>query len=110
MADPMRIRAAVADSACAHVASWSRRRGASGNLIPGHFIRRRLPTTARPCCRRSSPAPWPNPFLSFKFLRADKIVVKWSDNRAIRAPTGGDRLSPPPSVQGGRVAAGFDNA
>lgn len=92
MADPMRIRAAVADGETtvrvlmSHIMEPGTRRDAAGALIPGHFI------TNVDCTHNGKTvlqgqftgAVAQNPFLSFKFkggAKGDKIVVKWSDNK-----------------------------
>ncbi|MBX3610856.1 MAG: thiosulfate oxidation carrier complex protein SoxZ [Hydrogenophaga sp.] len=92
MADPMRIRAAVADGETtvrvlmSHIMEPGTRRDASGNIIPGHFIQNveathngKVVLTAQ-----FTGAVSQNPFLSFKFkggAKGDKVMVKWSDNK-----------------------------
>lgn len=92
MADPMRIRAAVADGETtvrvlmSHVMEPGTRRDGAGNLIPGHFIREVECTHNGKVVLQAqlTGAVAQNPFLSFKFkggAKGDKVVVKWSDNK-----------------------------
>lgn len=92
MADPMRIRAALADGETtvrvlmSHVMEPGTRRDAAGALIPGHFIREVEATHNGKSVLKAqfTGAVAQNPFLSFKFkggAKGDKIVVKWSDNK-----------------------------
>ena len=92
MADPMRIRAAVADGETtvrvlmSHIMEPGTRRDAAGALIPGHFIQSVEAThNGKPVLQAQfTGAVAQNPFLSFKFkggAKGDKIVVKWSDNK-----------------------------
>ncbi|MGE0347954.1 thiosulfate oxidation carrier complex protein SoxZ [Hydrogenophaga sp.] len=92
MADPMRIRAALAGDETtvrilmSHIMEPGTRRDASGNLIPAHFIKDVVAThngkTVLQAMFTGSVAQ--NPFLSFKFkgaAKGDKVVVKWSDSK-----------------------------
>lgn len=92
MADPMRIRAAVADGETtvrvlmSHIMEPGTRRDAAGALIPGHFIQNVDCTHNGKTVLQAqfTGAVAQNPFLSFKFkggAKGDKIVVKWSDNK-----------------------------
>ena len=92
MADPMRIRAAVADGETtvrvlmSHVMEPGTRRDAAGNLIPGHFITNVDATHngKTVLSAQFTGAVAQNPFLSFKFkggAKGDKVVVKWTDNK-----------------------------
>ncbi|MCV0440285.1 MAG: thiosulfate oxidation carrier complex protein SoxZ [Hydrogenophaga sp.] len=92
MADPMRIRAALAGDETtvrilmSHIMEPGTRRDASGNLIPAHFIKDVVAThngkTVLQAMFSGSVAQ--NPFLSFKFkgaAKGDKVVVKWVDSK-----------------------------
>ena len=92
MADPMRIRAALAGDETtvrvlmSHVMEPGTRKDASGALIPGHFIQDVEAThNGKPVLKAMwSGAVSQNPFLSFKFkgaAKGDKVVVKWVDNK-----------------------------
>lgn len=92
MADPMRIRAALADGETtvrvlmSHVMEPGTRRDAAGALIPGHFIREVEATHNGKTVLQAqfTGAVSQNPFLSFKFkggAKGDKVNVKWSDNK-----------------------------
>jgi sulfur-oxidizing protein SoxZ len=92
MADPMRIRAALAGEETtvrvlmAHVMEPGTRKDASGALIPGHFIQDVEATHNGKAVLKAmwSGAVSQNPFLSFKFkgaAKGDKVVVKWVDNK-----------------------------
>ena len=92
MADPMRIRAAVAGDETtvrvlmSHIMEPGTRRDAAGALIPGHFIRDVEATHNGKVVLEAafSGAVAQNPFLSFKFkggAKGDKVVVKWVDNK-----------------------------
>ena len=92
MADPMRIRAAVAGDETtvrvlmSHVMEPGTRRDAAGALIPGHFITEVEATHNGKVVLQGqfTGAVAQNPFLSFKFkggAKGDKIVVKWTDNK-----------------------------
>ena len=92
MADPMRIRAALAGDETtvrvlmSHVMETGTRKNAAGETIPAHFIRDVEAThngkSVLKCMFSGSVSQ--NPFLSFKFkggAKGDKVVVKWSDNK-----------------------------
>jgi sulfur-oxidizing protein SoxZ len=92
MADPMRIRAALAGDETtvrvlmSHVMEPGTRKDASGALIPAHFIQDVEAThNGKPVLKAQwSGAVSQNPFLSFKFkgaAKGDKVTVKWSDNK-----------------------------
>ncbi|WP_291011845.1 thiosulfate oxidation carrier complex protein SoxZ [Hydrogenophaga sp.] len=92
MADPMRIRAALAGEETtvrvlmSHPMEPGTRKDASGALIPAHFIQ---DVEATHNGKSVLKAMWSgsvsqNPFLSFKFkgaAKGDKVTVKWSDNK-----------------------------
>ncbi len=92
MADPMRIRAALAGEVTtvrvlmSHPMEPGTRKDAAGALIPAHFIRDVEATSnGKPVLKAMfSGSVSQNPFLSFKFkggAKGDKIVVKWTDNK-----------------------------
>jgi sulfur-oxidizing protein SoxZ len=92
MADPMRIRAALAGDETtvrilmSHIMEPGTRRDASGNLIPAHFIKEVQATHNGKVVLQSmfSGSVAQNPFLSFKFkgaAKGDKVVVKWVDTK-----------------------------
>jgi sulfur-oxidizing protein SoxZ len=92
MADPMRIRAALAGDETtvrvlmAHIMETGIRKDASGALIPAHFIQDVEATHNGKSVLKAmwSGAVSQNPFLSFKFrgaAKGDKVVVKWVDNK-----------------------------
>jgi sulfur-oxidizing protein SoxZ len=92
MADPMRIRAALAGTETtvrvlmSHVMEPGTRRNPAGELIPAHFIRDVEATHNGKTVLKAmfSGAVSQNPFLSFKITGAakgDKVVVKWTDNK-----------------------------
>ncbi|MDM7950079.1 thiosulfate oxidation carrier complex protein SoxZ [Hydrogenophaga sp.] len=92
MADPMRIRAALAGDETtvrvlmSHVMEPGTRKDASGALIPAHFIQDVEATHNGKSVLKAmwSGAVSQNPFLSFKFkgaAKGDKVTVKWSDNK-----------------------------
>ncbi len=92
MADPMRIRAALAGEETtvrvlmAHIMEAGTRRDASGALVPAHFIQDVEATHNGKSVLKAmwSGAVSQNPFLSFKFkgaARGDKVVVKWVDSK-----------------------------
>ena len=92
MADPMRIRAALAGEETtvrvlmSHPMEPGTRKDASGALIPAHFIQ---DVEATHNGKSVLKAMWTgsvsqNPFLAFKFTGAakgDKVAVKWTDNK-----------------------------
>ena len=92
MADPMRIRAALAGDETtvrvlmSHVMEPGTRKDAAGALIPAHFIQ---DVEASHNGKAVLKAMWSgsvsqNPFLSFKFkgaAKGDKVTVKWTDNK-----------------------------
>ena len=92
MADPMRIRAALAGDETtvrvlmSHPMAPGTLKDAAGALIPAHFIQDVEAThNGKPVLT----AQWTgsvsqNPFLSFKFkgaAKGDKVSVKWTDNK-----------------------------
>jgi sulfur-oxidizing protein SoxZ len=92
MADPMRIRAALAGDETtvrvlmSHPMEPGTRKDASGALIPAHFIQDVEATHNGKSVLKAmwSGAVSQNPFLSFKFkgaAKGDKVAVKWSDNK-----------------------------
>jgi len=92
MADPMRIRAALAGNETtvrvlmSHVMETGTRKNASGEVIPAHYIRDVEATHNGKTVLKAmfSGAVSQNPFLSFKFTGAakgDKVTVKWVDNK-----------------------------
>jgi sulfur-oxidizing protein SoxZ len=92
MADPMRIRAALAGDETtvrvlmSHVMEPGTRKDASGALIPAHFIQDVEATHNGKTVLKAlfSGSVSQNPFLSFKFkgaAKGDKVAVKWSDNK-----------------------------
>lgn len=92
MADPMRIRAAVAGDEVtvrvlmSHPMEPGTRKDAAGATIPAHFIQDVEATHngKNVLTALFSGAVSQNPFLSFKFkggAKGDKIVVKWVDNK-----------------------------
>lgn len=92
MADPMRIRAALAGDETtvrvlmSHVMEPGTRKDASGAPIPAHFIQDVEATHNGKAVLKAmwSGAVSQNPFLSFKFkgaAKGDKVVVKWVDNK-----------------------------
>jgi sulfur-oxidizing protein SoxZ len=92
MADPMRIRAALAGDVTtvrvlmAHIMEPGTRKDAAGALIPAHFIQDVEATHNGKSVLKAmfSGSVSQNPFLSFKFkgaAKGDKVAVKWSDNK-----------------------------
>jgi sulfur-oxidizing protein SoxZ len=92
MADPMRIRAALAGEETtvrvlmSHPMQPGTLKDASGALIPAHFIRDVVATHNGKTVLQAlfSGSVSQNPFLSFKFkggAKGDKVVVKWTDNK-----------------------------
>lgn len=92
MADPMRIRAALAGSETtvrvlmAHPMETGARKNPAGETIPAHFIQDVEATHNGKSVLKAmwSGAVSQNPFLSFKFTGAakgDKVMVKWVDNK-----------------------------
>lgn len=92
MADPMRIRAALAGDTTtvrvlmSHPMEPGTRKDASGNLIPAHYIKDVEATSKGKSVLKAmfSGAVSQNPFLSFKFkggAKGDKVVVKWTDSK-----------------------------
>lgn len=91
MADPMKIRAAMAGDKVevkvlmAHEMETGQRKDASGKVIPAWFIQH---VTATCNGRTVLDADWgtavsKNPFLSFRFSgakRGDKVAISWVDN------------------------------
>jgi sulfur-oxidizing protein SoxZ len=92
MADPMRIRAALAGDEVtvrvlmSHPMEAGNRKDAAGATIPAHFIKDVEATSNGKTVLKAmfSGAVSQNPFLSFKFkgaAKGDKVVVKWVDNK-----------------------------
>ena len=92
MADPMRIRAALAGDETtvrvlmSHVMEPGTRKDATGALIPAHFIQDvEASHNGKPVLKAMwSGSVSQNPFLSFKFkgaAKGDKVTVKWTDNK-----------------------------
>ena len=92
MADPMRIRAQSKDGVTevrvlmAHPMETGQRKDASGNLIPGHYIKdvKAMVGDRTVLSAQWGPAISQNPFLHFKFKGAkpgDKIRITWTDNK-----------------------------
>ncbi|MBD3893773.1 thiosulfate oxidation carrier complex protein SoxZ [Hydrogenophaga sp.] len=92
MADPMRIRAALAGEETtvrvlmSHPMETGLRRDAAGALVPAHYIRDVQAThNGRTVLRAAfSTAVSQNPFILFKFrgaARGDKVSIRWVDNR-----------------------------
>ena len=89
MADPMRIRAALAGDETtvrvlmSHPMEPGTRKDAAGALIPAHFIKDVEATSAGKTVLKAMFS-GSNPFLSFKFkggAKGDKVVVKWTDSK-----------------------------
>jgi len=92
MADPMRIRAALAGDETtvrilmSHVMEPGTRRDAAGALIPAHFIKEVEATHNGKVVLSAlfTGSVSQNPFLSFKFkgaAKGDKVTVKWVDTK-----------------------------
>jgi sulfur-oxidizing protein SoxZ len=92
MADPMRIRAALAGDEVtvrvlmSHPMEPGTRKDAAGALIPAHFIKDVEATSAGKTVLKAmfSGSVSQNPFLCFKFkggAKGDKVVVKWTDSK-----------------------------
>ncbi len=92
MADPMRIRAALAGEETtvrvlmSHPMETGTRRDAAGALVPAHFINEVDATHNGRSVLRAlfSTAVSQNPFILFKFrgaARGDKVSIRWVDNR-----------------------------
>ena len=92
MADPMRIRAALAGDEVtvrvlmSHPMETGTRKDAAGATIAAHFIRDVEATHNGKSVLKAmfSGAVSQNPFLSFKFkgaAKGDKVTVKWTDNK-----------------------------
>ena len=92
MADPMRIRAALAGDETtvrvlmSHVMETGTRKNPAGETIPAHFIRDVEATHNGKSVLKAmfSGSVSQNPFLSFKFkggAKGDKVVVKWTDSK-----------------------------
>jgi sulfur-oxidizing protein SoxZ len=92
MADPMRIRAALAGDETtvrvlmSHPMEPGTRKDASGATIPAHYIKDVVAThNGKPVLNAMfSGAVSQNPFLSFKFkgaAKGDKVSVKWTDSK-----------------------------
>lgn len=92
MADPMRIRAALAGEETtvrilmAHIMEPGTRKDAAGALIPAHFIQdvEAAHNGKTVLKAQFSGSVSQNPFLSFKFkgaAKGDKVMIKWNDNK-----------------------------
>jgi sulfur-oxidizing protein SoxZ len=92
MADPMRIRAALAGEETtvrvlmSHPMETGLRKDAAGATIPAHYIKDVVATHNGKTVLQAmfSGAVSQNPFLSFKFkgaAKGDKVTVKWTDNK-----------------------------
>jgi sulfur-oxidizing protein SoxZ len=92
MADPMRIRAALAGEETtvrvlmSHPMETGLRKDAAGASIPALFITDVEATHNGKSVLKAmfSGAVSQNPFLSFKFkggAKGDKVIVKWTDNK-----------------------------
>lgn len=92
MADPMKIRATMKDEMVDvkvlmnHEMETGRRKDASGQLVPAHFIQS---VTATHNGKTVLSASWgtavsKNPFLAFKFkggAKGEKVQVAWVDSK-----------------------------
>ena len=92
MADPMKIRAAMAGDKVevkvlmSHEMETGQRKDTAGNLVPAHFIQN---VTATCNGKTVLSAQWgtavsKNPFLEFNFKggqKGEKIQVTWTDNK-----------------------------
>ena len=92
MADPMRIRAALAGDETtvrvlmSHPMEPGTRKDAAGALIPAHFIKDLEATHNGKSVLKAmfSGSVSQNPFLSFKFkggAKGDKLSVSWTDSK-----------------------------
>jgi sulfur-oxidizing protein SoxZ len=92
MADPMRIRAALAGEETtvrvlmSHPMEPGTRKDAAGATIPAHYIKdvQASHNGKSVLTAMFSGAVSQNPFLSFKFkgaAKGDKVSVKWTDNK-----------------------------
>jgi len=92
MADPMRIRAALAGDETtvrvlmSHPMEPGTRKDGSGALIPAHYIKDVEATSGGKSVLKAifSGSVSQNPFLSFKFkggAKGDKVTVKWTDSK-----------------------------
>lgn len=92
MADPMRIRAALAGEETtvrvlmSHPMEPGPRKDSTGATIPAHFIKDLEATSNGKTVLKAmlSGSVSQNPFLSFKFkgaAKGDKVMVKWTDNK-----------------------------
>ena len=92
MADPMKIRAAMADGKVevkilmSHEMETGQRKDSKGATIPAHFIQNVTATYNGKVVLSAEwgPAVAKNPFLSFKFAggkTGDKVIVNWVDNK-----------------------------
>ena len=92
MADPMRIRAAVAGDKVevrvlmSHEMETGQRKDAKGELVPAHYIQTVNVTHNGKTVMSAEwgPAVAKNPFLQFNIKGAktgDKVSVNWKDNR-----------------------------
>ena len=92
MADPMKIRAAMADGKVevkilmSHEMETGQRKDSKGATIPAHFIQNVTATHNGKVVLSAEwgPAVSKNPFLSFKFSGGkpgEKVIVNWVDNK-----------------------------
>ena len=92
MADPMKIRAAMADGKVevkilmSHEMETGQRKDSKGATIPAHFIQNVTATHNGKTVLSAEwgPAVSKNPFLSFKFSGGkpgEKVIVNWVDNK-----------------------------
>ena len=92
MADPMKIRAAMADGKVevkilmSHEMETGQRKDSKGATIPAHFIQNVTATHNGKVVLSAEwgPAVSKNPFLSFKFSggkAGEKVIVNWVDNK-----------------------------
>ncbi len=92
MADPMRIRAALAGDETtvrvlmSHPMEPGTRKDAAGALIPAHYIKDVEATVNGKSVLKAmfSGSVSQNPFLSFKFkggAKGEKVIVSWKDNK-----------------------------
>ena len=91
MADPMKIRAAMADGKVevrvlmSHEMETGQRKDSKGAAIPAHFIQNVTATHNGKTVLSAEwgPAVSKNPFLSFKFkggAKGEKVRITWTDN------------------------------
>ena len=92
MADPMKIRAAMAGDKVevrvlmSHEMETGQRKDSKGANIPAHFIQNVTATHNGKTVLSAEwgPAVSKNPFLSFRFSggkAGDKVIITWTDNK-----------------------------